>query len=72
MPEQPKVRTTEGVVQGLWREGHAVFRGIPYARPPVGELRFQAPAPPPRWEGTRQATEFGPPVPLSLPIDTGP
>ncbi|MFF0575523.1 carboxylesterase/lipase family protein [Streptosporangium saharense] len=72
MPEQPRVRTTEGVVQGLWRQGHAVFRGIPYAQPPVGALRFAAPAPPHRWEGTRQAAEFGPVVPLSLPIDVGP
>ncbi|MGW3348824.1 carboxylesterase/lipase family protein [Nonomuraea rubra] len=72
MSEQPRVRTTEGAVQGLWRRGHAVFRGIPYARPPVGALRFAAPAPPHRWEGTRQATEFGPVVPLSLPIDVGP
>ncbi|NRQ40606.1 carboxylesterase family protein [Nonomuraea sp. NN258] len=72
MPEQPTVRTTEGVVQGLRRQGHAVFRGIPYAQPPVGALRFAAPAPPLGWEGTWQATEFGPVVPLSLPIDTGP
>ncbi|MFG3529929.1 carboxylesterase/lipase family protein [Streptomyces sp. NPDC047917] len=72
LPEQPRVRTTEGVVQGLRRQGHAVFRGIPYARPPVGALRFAAPVPPQRWEGTRHAAEFGPVVPLSLPVDTGP
>ncbi|WP_055566893.1 carboxylesterase/lipase family protein [Streptomyces atriruber] len=72
MSDQPKVRTTEGVVQGLRRQGHAVFRGIPYAQPPVGALRFAAPAPPRRWEGTRQAVEFGPVVPLSLPIDVPP
>ncbi|WP_327673281.1 MULTISPECIES: carboxylesterase family protein [unclassified Streptomyces] len=72
LPRQPRVRTREGVVQGCLRKGHAVFRGIPYARPPVGALRFAAPAPPRRWDGTRQATEFGPVVPLSLPIDTGP
>ncbi|MEU5861696.1 carboxylesterase family protein [Nonomuraea sp. NPDC047529] len=72
MREEPKVRTAEGVVQGRRRRGHAVFRGIPYALPPVGALRFAAPAPPPRWDGTRQATEFGPAVPLSLPVDVGP
>lgn len=72
MSEQPKVRTTEGVVQGRRRHGHAVFRGIPYAQPPVGMLRFAAPAPPHRWEGTRQAVEFGPVVPLSLPIVVSP
>ncbi|MGD6756429.1 carboxylesterase/lipase family protein [Streptomyces sp. BH105] len=72
LPEQPRVRTVEGVVQGRRRQGHAVFRGIPYAQPPVGALRFDAPAPPLPWSGTRQATEFGPTVPMSLPVDTGP
>ncbi|MFB7852959.1 carboxylesterase/lipase family protein [Streptomyces sp. NPDC056053] len=71
-PERPRVRTTEGVVQGRRRQGHAVFRGIPYAQPPVGAFRFAAPAPPHRWEGTRQVAEFGPAVPLSLPVDAGP
>ncbi|GGY07061.1 carboxylesterase/lipase family protein [Streptomyces hiroshimensis] len=65
--EQPCVRTTEGVVRGRLRQGHAVFRGIPYARPPVGALRFAAPAPPAPWEGTREAAEFGPSVPQSGP-----
>ncbi|RSN11694.1 carboxylesterase [Nonomuraea sp. WAC 01424] len=72
MPVQATVRTTEGAVQGRRRHGHTVFRGIPYAQPPVGALRFAAPAPPQRWEGMRQATEFGPAAPLSLPVDTGP
>ncbi|MGW2255219.1 carboxylesterase/lipase family protein [Kitasatospora sp. NPDC001660] len=70
MPEQPTVRTAEGVVEGRWRRGHAVFRGIPYAEPPVGTLRFAAPAPPRPWEGTRQAVEFGPVVPQSGPVHT--
>lgn len=67
MLEQPRVRTTEGVVRGRRRQGHAVFRGIPYARPPVGTLRFAAPAPPLPWEGTREAAEFGPAAPQSGP-----
>ncbi|GAA0437530.1 carboxylesterase/lipase family protein [Streptomyces luteireticuli] len=64
MPEQPRVRTTEGLVEGRRRLGNAVFRGIPYGRPPVGTLRFAAPAPPHPWDGTRQAAEFGPAAPL--------
>lgn len=67
MSERPEVRTAEGVVEGLWRSGHAVFRGIPYAEPPVGPLRFQAPVPVPPWDGTRRTTEFGPVVPQSGP-----
>ncbi|WKK23844.1 carboxylesterase family protein [Streptomyces olivoreticuli] len=67
MLEQPTVRTTEGVVRGRRRQGQAVFRGIPYARPPVGTLRFAAPVPPLPWEGTREAAEFGPAAPQSGP-----
>ena len=41
----------------------AVFRGIPFAEPPVGELRFAAPRPVRRWDGVREAVSFGPPPP---------
>lgn len=39
--------------------GVRVFKGIPFAAPPVGALRWQSPQPVPRWEGTRSAAEFG-------------
>nr|AII21980.1 odorant degrading enzyme CXE3 [Sesamia inferens] len=39
------------------------FKGIPYAQPPVGKLRFKAPQPPLPWEGVRKATEHGPKSP---------
>ncbi|GAA5039814.1 carboxylesterase family protein [Thermocatellispora tengchongensis] len=68
MTQGPRVRTTEGVVEGRWRSGLAEFRGISFAEPPVGKLRFAAPAPPARWEGTRRATDFGPPPPQSGPV----
>jgi para-nitrobenzyl esterase len=42
-----------------------VFRGIPYAEPPVGEFRFQAPRPVRSWDGVRPAVAFGPPPPQS-------
>src|SRR2546427_4876151 len=59
----PEVRTAAGVVRGRAEGGLAVFRGIPYAEPPVGEARFQAPRPVRRWDGVREAYAFGPPPP---------
>ncbi len=44
-----------------------MFRGIPYAQPPVGPLRFQAPAPVEGWAGTKRTAEFGPVVPQAGP-----
>src|ERR1700722_17839709 len=64
---EPEVSTSAGRVRGRVEHGNAVFRGIPFARPPVGELRFQAPVPPGPWDGVRDAAEFGPP---ELPPDT--
>ncbi|MEU3409076.1 carboxylesterase family protein [Streptomyces sp. NPDC006670] len=72
MLTQPVVHTTEGTVRGLADRGLAVFRGIRYAQPPVGALRFAAPAPPERWDGVREAFEFGPVVPQSGPMPAQP
>ncbi|MFD5465022.1 carboxylesterase/lipase family protein [Kitasatospora sp. NPDC127059] len=69
---QPVAHTTEGAVRGLLDGGLAVFRGIPYGRPPVGALRFAAPVPPERWDGVRQAVEFGPVAPQSGPLQAEP
>jgi para-nitrobenzyl esterase len=60
-----RVRTTTGLVRGSTENGLAVFRGIPFARPPVGELRFAAPQPAEAWDGVREALSFGPPPPQS-------
>src|SRR5450631_3381457 len=61
----PQVRLTSGSVRGRTEEGLAVFRGMPFARPPVGELRLAAPMPVEPWEGVREAVAFGPPPPQS-------
>jgi para-nitrobenzyl esterase len=58
--ETPRARTTEGWVEGAVDEGIASFKGIPYALPPVDEWRWRPPRPMPGWEGTRDATAFGP------------
>jgi para-nitrobenzyl esterase len=52
----PPAGSMKGTIDGNLR----VFKGIPYARPPVGALRWSPPRPLPRWEGLREATEFGP------------
>lgn len=63
---QPVVATTSGRVEGRDERGIAVFRGIPYAAPPVGSLRFAPPAPPDAWDGVRPATRFGPIAPQTV------
>ncbi|MFG2843557.1 carboxylesterase/lipase family protein [Kitasatospora sp. NPDC048296] len=72
MLTQPVAHTAEGTLRGFLDRGLPVFRGIPYARPPVGPLRFAAPAPPERWDGVREAFEFGPVVPQSGPLPAAP
>ncbi|WP_256215509.1 carboxylesterase/lipase family protein [Sphingobium sp. AP50] len=53
------VRTGDGRVEGTEAEGVMVFRGIPYAAPPVGALRWRAPQPMKPWRGIKPAVEFG-------------
>jgi para-nitrobenzyl esterase len=60
---ETEVRTTAGIVRGRWENTVAVFRGIPYAQPPIGSRRFGAPVPLQPWDGVRGALEFGRPVP---------
>lgn len=54
------VETGLGKVQGFEKDGVRVFRGLPFAKPPVGELRFRAPEKPAPWAGVRDATNYGP------------
>ena len=54
------VRTTAGCVRGAREAGLTVWRGVPFAAPPVGRLRFRAPEPPDPWDGIRDATQDGP------------
>src|ERR1041384_2546722 len=61
--EAPVVRTTAGELRGASENGIAVFRGVPYAAAPIGELRFQPPQPVPGWQGVRDATKDGPIAP---------
>src|SRR5258708_32143864 len=48
-----------GTLEGTEASGIRIFRGVPFAHPPVGKLRFAPPAPAARWNGVRDAKQFG-------------
>jgi para-nitrobenzyl esterase len=54
----PVVRTENGVVRGEALADGFAFRGLPYAAPPIGQLRWRAPQPPASWAGIRDATQY--------------
>ena len=54
----PVVQTKYGPVQGVKRKGHFEFRGIPYAKPPVGPLRFRVPEEPSEWKEILKVDKF--------------
>ena len=55
----PVVRVESGELQGVVDDGVASFKGIPFAAPPVGDLRWRPPQPAAPWTGVRQAADFG-------------
>src|SRR5262245_17297843 len=64
-PKAPQVKVTidSGVLVGEVQDGVNVFRGVPFAKPPVGELRWKAPQKPDKWPGERLALADEPPCP---------
>jgi para-nitrobenzyl esterase len=61
------VETTCGRVRGVAENTVQAWKGVPFAKPPVGPLRFCAPRPPDSWTGVRAASHFGPPC-IQLPF----
>jgi len=61
-PQAPRATVSSGVLEGELDAASGVrsFKGIPYAQPPLGELRWKAPQPPDSWQGVRPARKFGP------------
>ena len=59
MSAQVVVKTSFGRLAGVREDGLSVFRGVPFAKPPVGPLRFRPPEPPESWTGVRDALRFG-------------
>ena len=57
------VEISTGKLQGYIDKGIEVYKGLPYAEPPVGEFRFNAPEPKKSWSGVFEATKFGPDAP---------
>ena len=58
--QAPLVKTAYGPIEGYRTNGLEIFKGIPFAAPPVGELRWKAPQPPAPWKEVKQCTAFGP------------
>jgi para-nitrobenzyl esterase len=69
------VETTHGPVRGAEDGDIATWKGIRYAAPPIGDLRFRLPEPPERWAGVADATSYGPACPQpsfpNMPLDLG-
>jgi len=63
MSDALEIATAGGVVRGILANGVREWRGIPFAAPPTGALRFRAPTAAAPWAGVRDASEFGPVAP---------
>jgi para-nitrobenzyl esterase len=59
MAQGPQVTVEGGIIEGVDSSGVKIFRGVPYAAPPVGNLRWRNPQPVVAWQGVRSAKEFG-------------
>ena len=58
--EPNQVKIEDGILQGYQEDSLRIFKGIPFAKPPVGELRWQPPQEVDPWEGVKDATEYAP------------
>ena len=70
-----QVLTESGTISGIRANGLSVYKGVPFAAPPVGDLRWRPPVPAASWTGTRKADAFAPAcmqVGVSMPGETPP
>jgi para-nitrobenzyl esterase len=66
----PAITISQGRLEGVEdTDGILAFKGIPFAQPPVGPLRFKPPQPPQAWDGTFKAVDFGPAAPQPVDIN---
>lgn len=61
--QSPRATVSSGTLEGAYENGVAVFKGVPFAAPPVGELRWRPPQPVNAWTGPRSAKELAPDCP---------
>jgi para-nitrobenzyl esterase len=60
LAQSPRALTEYGAISGVHESGLSVYKGVPFAAPPVVNLRWRAPAPVAAWTGTRNADAFAP------------
>jgi para-nitrobenzyl esterase len=73
LPAQDTVSIQTGKIKGVASDGLVAFKGIPYAAPPVGDLRWRPPQPAAKWKGVRSAAEFSHDcMQLPFPSDAAP
>lgn len=66
--DPPRAKVAEGTLEGIMLpSGISAFRGVPFAAPPVGNLRWKAPQPPAKWKGVRKADTFSA-KPMQMPV----
>lgn len=65
--QKPQVKINDGILEGMNESGVKVFKGVPFAAAPVGNLRWKAPQPVEKWKDVRKATEYGP-NPMQQPV----
>jgi para-nitrobenzyl esterase len=69
------VKTESGALQGIEQDGVHIYKSVPFAAPPFGDLRWRPPQPVPPWAGVRKAVEFAPAclqTGVSMPGETPP
>lgn len=66
-----KVEISSGTIKGVANEAFITYKGIPYAEPPVGDLRWIAPVEKAAWEGTLEAKSYSKACPQSVAVGTG-
>ena len=64
-----QVTVAQGELEGTAQQNLAIFKGVPFAKPPVGELRWKAPQAAEKWQGVRKAQEYAPaPIQAGNPV----